>query len=113
MEEPGGWDTFKMALASAWARSSTGSRACRLDPAVDEQELAAKFAGLPTKDEALKEAQAGNAPGVEMKGAADETAGEQGRRSTPRARKPSRRAGTTPAARWARTRSTPTRPRSS
>ena len=33
---------------------------------------------MPTKDEALKKAQAGNAPGVNMKGAADQTAGEQG-----------------------------------
>ncbi|MFD8870000.1 DUF4157 domain-containing protein [Streptomyces sp. NPDC059590] len=72
-EEPGGWDTFKMALGFGIGKvlSWVGFK-------VDAQELAAKFAGLPTKDEALKQAQAGNAPGVQMQGAADQTAGEQG-----------------------------------
>ncbi|MFE2673644.1 eCIS core domain-containing protein [Streptomyces hygroscopicus] len=72
-EEPGGWDTFKMALGFGVGKllSWAGFK-------VDAQELAAKFAGLPTKDEALKQAQAGNAPGVQMRGAADQTAGEQG-----------------------------------
>ncbi|MCQ8192349.1 eCIS core domain-containing protein [Streptomyces rugosispiralis] len=72
-EEPGGWDTFKMALGFGVGKllSWAGFK-------VDAQELAAKFAGLPTKDEALKQAQAGNAPGVQMQGAADQTAGEQG-----------------------------------
>ncbi|MFF3712652.1 eCIS core domain-containing protein [Streptomyces phaeochromogenes] len=72
-EEPGGWDTFKMALGFG-----IGWLADKLGFEVDAQELAAKFAGLPTKDEALKQAQAGNAPGVELQGEADRTAGEQG-----------------------------------
>ncbi|MER5940172.1 DUF4157 domain-containing protein [Streptomyces sp. NPDC001928] len=72
-EEPSGWDTFKMALGFG-----IGKVASWLGFEVDPQELAAKFAGLPTKDEALKQAQAGNAPGVEMKGSAEQTAGEQG-----------------------------------
>ncbi|MFI7412595.1 DUF4157 domain-containing protein [Streptomyces sp. NPDC049627] len=71
-EEPSGWDTFKMALGFG-----IGKVASWLGFEVDPQELAAKFAGLPTKDEALKQAQAGNAPGVEMKGSAEQTAGEQ------------------------------------
>ncbi|MGW0825670.1 eCIS core domain-containing protein [Streptomyces sp. NPDC002845] len=71
-EEPSGWDTFKMALGFG-----LGKVAGWLGFEVDAQELAAKFAGLPTKDEALKQAQAGNAPGVEMQGDAEQTAGEQ------------------------------------
>ncbi|AJT64925.1 hypothetical protein T261_3255 [Streptomyces lydicus] len=73
-EEPGGWDTFKMALGFGigWLAEKLGFK-------VDKQELAAKFAGLPTKDEALKKARAGNAPGVQMQGAADQKADEQGR----------------------------------
>ncbi|RMB80839.1 DUF4157 domain-containing protein [Streptomyces shenzhenensis] len=71
-EEPGGWDTFKMALGFG-----LGKVASWLGFEVDPQELAAKFAGLPTKDEALEQARAGDAPGVEMRGAADRTAGEQ------------------------------------
>ncbi|GEC04420.1 hypothetical protein SSP24_20750 [Streptomyces spinoverrucosus] len=71
-EEPSGWDTFKMALGFG-----IGKVASWLGFEVDAQELAAKFAGLPTKDEALKQAQAGNAPGVQMQGAADQKAGEQ------------------------------------
>ncbi|MFF0623140.1 DUF4157 domain-containing protein [Streptomyces sp. NPDC004296] len=72
-EEPGGWQTFKMALGFGigWLADKLGFK-------VDKQELAAKFAGLPTKDEALKKAQAGNAPGVQMQGAAGEKADEQG-----------------------------------
>ncbi|MEV0603445.1 DUF4157 domain-containing protein [Streptomyces sp. NPDC050315] len=72
-EEPGGWDTFKMALGFGvgWVAEKLGFK-------VDKEELAAKFAGLPTKDEALKQAQAGNAPGVNMQGAADDKASEQG-----------------------------------
>ncbi|GAA2261965.1 hypothetical protein GCM10010145_29490 [Streptomyces ruber] len=71
-EEPSGWDTFKMALGFGigWVAEKLGFE-------VDAQELAAKFAGLPTKDEALKQAQAGNAPGVEMQGAAGQKADEQ------------------------------------
>ncbi|MFF2505722.1 DUF4157 domain-containing protein [Streptomyces sp. NPDC058067] len=72
-EEPGGWDTFKMALGFG-----VGKLLSWVGFKVDAQELAAKFAGLPTKDEALKKAQAGNAPGVQMQGAADQTADEQG-----------------------------------
>ncbi|MEK8145429.1 hypothetical protein NKH18_40850 [Streptomyces sp. M10(2022)] len=72
-EEPGGWDTFKMALGFG-----IGKVLSWVGFEVDASELAAKFAGLPTKDEALKNAQAGNAPGVEMQGAAEQTAGEQG-----------------------------------
>ncbi|MEV0226423.1 DUF4157 domain-containing protein [Streptomyces sp. NPDC050704] len=72
-EEPDGWDTFKMALGFGigWVADKLGFE-------VDPQELAAKFAGLPTKDEALKQAQSGNAPGVELQGDAEQTAGEQG-----------------------------------
>ncbi|MDQ1021484.1 eCIS core domain-containing protein [Streptomyces afghaniensis] len=79
-EEPGGWDTFKMALGFVGAKIVNGVTSLfgADEPVVDPQELAAKFAGLPTKDEALKQAQAGNAPGVEMQGAAEQTAGEQG-----------------------------------
>ncbi|QPP08314.1 DUF4157 domain-containing protein [Streptomyces bathyalis] len=72
-EEPGGWDTFKMALGFG-----IGKVLSWVGFEVDASELAAKFAGLPTKDEALKQAQAGNAPGVDMKGAAGEKADEQG-----------------------------------
>ncbi|MEV5674938.1 DUF4157 domain-containing protein [Streptomyces sp. NPDC052179] len=79
-EEPGGWDTFKMALGFIGGKIVNGIASAfgADEPVVDPQELAAKFAGLPTKDEALKNAQAGNAPGVEMQGAAEQTAGEQG-----------------------------------
>ncbi|MDQ0746688.1 hypothetical protein QF034_000919 [Streptomyces africanus] len=79
-EEPGGWDTFKMALGFVGAKIVNGVTSFfgADEPVVDPQELAAKFAGLPTKDEALKQAQAGNAPGVQMQGAAEQTAGEQG-----------------------------------
>ncbi|WP_252369988.1 eCIS core domain-containing protein [Streptomyces hygroscopicus] len=79
-EEPGGWDTFKMALGFIGGKIVNGVASLfgADKPVVDPQALAAKFAGLPTKDEALKQAQAGNAPGVQMRGAADQTAGEQG-----------------------------------
>ncbi|MEW9520574.1 eCIS core domain-containing protein [Streptomyces tubercidicus] len=78
-EEPSGWDTFKMALGFGVGKLVNGALSLvGKKPAIDEQELAAKFAGLPTKDEALKQAQAGNAPGVNMQGAADEKSGEQG-----------------------------------
>ncbi|MGW5444331.1 eCIS core domain-containing protein [Streptomyces asiaticus] len=79
-EEPGGWDTFKMALGFIGGKivNAAASLLGADKPVVDPQALAAKFAGLPTKDEALKQAQAGNAPGVQMQGAADQTAGEQG-----------------------------------
>ncbi|MGG2458229.1 eCIS core domain-containing protein [Streptomyces sp. RGM 3693] len=72
-EDPSGWQTFKMALGFG-----LGTVAGWFGFKVDKQELAAKFAGLPTKDEALKKAQAGNAPGVQMQGAAGAKADEQG-----------------------------------
>ncbi|MFF5405259.1 DUF4157 domain-containing protein [Streptomyces misionensis] len=78
-EEPGGWDTFKMALGFIGAKIVNGVASLfgADKPVVDPQALAAKFAGLPTKDDALKQARAGDAPGVDMKGAAERTAGEQ------------------------------------
>ncbi|MER6333085.1 hypothetical protein ABT298_27940, partial [Streptomyces sp. NPDC001034] len=78
-EEPGGWDTFKMALGFIGGKIVNGIAGFfgADKPVVDPQALAAKFAGLPTKDEALKQARAGDAPGVGMKGAAEQTAGEQ------------------------------------
>ncbi|MFE5818788.1 DUF4157 domain-containing protein [Streptomyces sp. NPDC056479] len=79
-EEPGGWDTFKMALGFIGGKIVNGVASLfgADEPVVDPQELAAKFAGLPTKDDALKQAQAGNAPGVEMQGGAEQASGEQG-----------------------------------
>ncbi|MFE3828463.1 DUF4157 domain-containing protein [Streptomyces sp. NPDC059092] len=79
-EEPGGWDTFKMALGFIGGKvvNKVAGFFGADKPVVDPQELAAKFAGLPTKDEALKQAQAGDAPDVEMQGAAGETSDEQG-----------------------------------
>ncbi|CAL9325343.1 eCIS core domain-containing protein [Streptomyces sp. SudanB182_2057] len=78
-EEPGGWDTFKMALGFIGGKIVNGvANLLGADkPVVDPQALAAKFAGLPTKDEALKQARAGDAPGVGMTGAAERSAGEQ------------------------------------
>lgn len=78
-EEPGAWDSFAMALGFIGGKLVNGvANFFGADkPVVDPQELAAKFAGLPTKDEALKQAQAGNAPGVQMQGAAGRTATEQ------------------------------------
>ncbi|MBK3521053.1 hypothetical protein [Streptomyces sp. MBT70] len=78
-EEPGGWDTFKMALGFVGAKIVNGVASLfgADKPVVDPQALAAKFAGLPTKDEALKQARAGDAPGVGMTGAAERSAGEQ------------------------------------
>ncbi|KUO05415.1 eCIS core domain-containing protein [Streptomyces caeruleatus] len=80
MEEPGGWDTFMMGLGFVGGKLVNGIASFfgADKPVVDEQKLAAKFAGLPTGDDALKEAKSGQAPGVEMKGAADDKAGEQG-----------------------------------
>jgi len=78
-EEPGAWDSFAMALGFIGGKLVNGvANFFGADkPVVDPQELAAKFAGLPTKDEALKQAQAGNAPGVQMQGAAGQAASEQ------------------------------------
>ncbi|MDQ8702669.1 DUF4157 domain-containing protein [Streptomyces sp. LHD-70] len=80
MEEPGGWDTFMMGLGFVGGKLVNGIASVfgADEPVVDEQKLAAKFAGLPTGDDALKEAKSGQAPGVEMKGAADDKANEQG-----------------------------------
>ncbi|MFD0392070.1 hypothetical protein ACFQ3Z_02010 [Streptomyces nogalater] len=74
-----GWDTFKMALGFIGGKIVNGVASLfgADEPVVDPQALAAKFAGLPTKDEALKQARAGDAPGVGMKGAAEQSAGEQ------------------------------------
>ncbi|MEV5319892.1 DUF4157 domain-containing protein [Streptomyces sp. NPDC052687] len=78
-EEPGAWDSFAMALGFIGGKLVNGVASIfgADKPVVDPQELAAKFAGLPTKDEALKQAQAGNAPGVQMQGVAGQAAGEQ------------------------------------
>jgi hypothetical protein len=78
-EEPGAWDSFAMALGFIGGKLVNGVASLfgADKPVVDPQELAAKFAGLPTKDEALKQAQAGNAPGVQMQGAAGQAASEQ------------------------------------
>ncbi|MER7082290.1 eCIS core domain-containing protein, partial [Saccharopolyspora kobensis] len=72
VEEPDGWDTFLMSLGYV-----VGTVASWFDSDVKPEDLAAKFAGMPTQDEALKEAQAGTAPGVEMKGDAGEKSREQ------------------------------------
>ncbi|RKT89240.1 protein of unknown function [Saccharopolyspora antimicrobica] len=72
VEEPDGWDTFLMGLGYV-----VGTVASWFDSDVKPEDLAAKFAGMPTQDEALKQAQAGNAPGVEMKGEAGEKSREQ------------------------------------
>ncbi|MDA3643898.1 DUF4157 domain-containing protein [Saccharopolyspora indica] len=72
VEEPDGWDTFLMGLGYV-----VGTVASWFDSDVKPEDLAAKFAGMPTQDEALKEAQAGTAPGVEMKGDAGEKSREQ------------------------------------
>ncbi len=45
---------------------------------VTAEDLAAQFAGMPTKDEAMKEAQNGTAPGVGMKDQAEDKTAEQG-----------------------------------
>jgi hypothetical protein len=80
MEEPGGWDTFMMGLGFVAGKLVNGVASFfgADKPVVDEQKLAAKFAGLPTEDDALKEARSGKAPGVAMQGAAEDKADEQG-----------------------------------
>ncbi|MFG2550448.1 DUF4157 domain-containing protein [Streptomyces sp. NPDC048581] len=73
MEEPDFFDQVGMmaGYALGWAGDLIG-----LD--VTAEDLAAQFAGMPTKDEAMKQAQNGTAPGVEMQGQADDKAEEQG-----------------------------------
>ncbi|MFC9755494.1 DUF4157 domain-containing protein [Streptomyces sp. NPDC056921] len=73
MEEPDFFDQVGMmaGYALGWAGDLIG-----LD--VTAEDLAAQFAGMPTKDEAMKQAQNGTAPGVDMQGQADDKAGEQG-----------------------------------
>ncbi|WP_207920369.1 hypothetical protein [Saccharopolyspora aridisoli] len=72
VEEPSGWDTLLMGLGYA-----IGKFASLFDSDVKPEDLAATFAGMPTQDEALKEAKAGTAPGVEMKGKSDEKTRDQ------------------------------------
>ncbi|MFB7212916.1 DUF4157 domain-containing protein [Streptomyces sp. NPDC056255] len=73
MEEPDFFDQVGMmaGYALGWAGDLIG-----LD--VTAEDLAAQFAGMPTKDEAMKQAQNGTAPDVDMQGQADDKAGEQG-----------------------------------
>ncbi|NBE52378.1 hypothetical protein GUY60_13265, partial [Streptomyces sp. YC537] len=73
MEEPDFFDQVGMmaGYALGWVGEKVG-----LDCSAED--LAAQFAGMPTKDEAMKQAQNGTAPGVEMKGQADEKSEEQG-----------------------------------
>ncbi|MCX2731950.1 DUF4157 domain-containing protein [Saccharopolyspora sp. NFXS83] len=72
VEEPDGWDTFLMGAGYV-----IGKAAEFLGADVDPEELAAKFADMPTEDEAMEEAKAGTAPGVAMQGDADAKSGEQ------------------------------------
>lgn len=56
----------------------SGTSCGRDDDIIDSDALVAKILDLPTKDDALKNAQVGTAPGVGMQGDADQRAGEQG-----------------------------------
>ncbi|MFM9373420.1 DUF4157 domain-containing protein [Streptomyces sp. Da 82-17] len=73
MEEPDFFDQVGMmaGYALGWVGEKVG-----LD--ISAEDLAAQFAGMPTKDEAMKQAQNGTAPGVDMQGQADDKASEQG-----------------------------------
>ncbi|QOV40058.1 DUF4157 domain-containing protein [Streptomyces ferrugineus] len=73
MEEPDFFDQVGMMVGYA-----IGGIGDWLGFDVTAEDLAAQFAGMPTKDEAMKEAQNGTAPGVDMKGQADDKATEQG-----------------------------------
>ncbi|MDO0917076.1 DUF4157 domain-containing protein [Streptomyces sp. DT2A-34] len=73
MEEPDFFDQVGMMVGYA-----IGGIGDWLGFDVTAEDLAAQFAGMPTKDEAMKEAQNGTAPGVDMKGQADDKAEEQG-----------------------------------
>ncbi|MBC9728846.1 DUF4157 domain-containing protein [Streptomyces sp. TRM68367] len=73
MEEPDFFD--QVGMMAGYAIGAIGDW---LGFDVTAEDLAAQFAGMPTKDEALKEAENGTAPGVGMKGDADSKAEEQG-----------------------------------
>jgi hypothetical protein len=73
MEEPDFFD--QLGMMAGYAIGGLGDW---LGFDVTAEDLAAQFAGMPTKDEALKEAQNGSAPGVDMTGQADDKAEEQG-----------------------------------
>ncbi|MGN9758649.1 eCIS core domain-containing protein [Streptomyces sp. SD31] len=73
MEEPDFFDQVGMMVGYA-----IGGIGDWLGFDVTAEDLAAQFAGMPTKDEAMKEAQNGTAPGVDMQGQADDKATEQG-----------------------------------
>ena len=73
MEEPDFFD--QLGMMAGYAIGGIGDW---LGFDVTAEDLAAQFAGMPTKDEAMKEAQNGTAPGVDMKGQADEKTEEQG-----------------------------------
>lgn len=68
VEEPSGWDTFLMGLGYV-----IGEIGSWFDSDIKPEDLAATFAGLPTEDDALKDAKTGTAPGVEMKGKSEDT----------------------------------------
>lgn len=72
VEEPSGWDTLLMGLGYL-----VGEIGSWFDSDVKPEDLAATFAGMPTEDEAMKEAKAGNAPGVQMQGKADQKSRDQ------------------------------------
>ncbi|MFD6168657.1 eCIS core domain-containing protein [Streptomyces coeruleorubidus] len=73
MEEPDFFD--QLGMMAGYAIGGIGDW---LGFDVTAEDLAAQFAGMPTKDEAMKEAQNGTAPGVDMQGQADDKATEQG-----------------------------------
>lgn len=73
MEEPDFFD--QIGMMAGYAIGGIGDW---LGFDVTAEDLAAQFAGMPTKDEAMKEAQNGTAPGVDMKGQADDKTEEQG-----------------------------------
>ncbi|MEU1933320.1 DUF4157 domain-containing protein [Streptomyces coeruleorubidus] len=73
MEEPDFFD--QIGMMAGYAIGGIGDW---LGFDVTAEDLAAQFAGMPTKDEAMKEAQNGTAPGVDMQGQADDKATEQG-----------------------------------
>ncbi|MET9685638.1 eCIS core domain-containing protein [Streptomyces coeruleorubidus] len=73
MEEPDFFD--QLGMMAGYAIGGLGDW---LGFDVTAEDLAAQFAGMPTKDEAMKEAQNGTAPGVDMQGQADDKATEQG-----------------------------------
>ncbi|WP_258348677.1 eCIS core domain-containing protein [Saccharopolyspora gregorii] len=72
VEEPDGWDTFLMGAGYVigWLGEKVGFD-------VSPEDLAAQFAGMPTEDEAMEQAKAGTAPGVEMQGDAGDKSREQ------------------------------------